>query len=341
MRAFVTGIAGFAGSHLAELLLGRGVEVHGLVLDGGDCENLEGCSAGAAAGRLHLHHGNVQDGNLLRDLVKGIRPEQVYHLAALSSVRRSQEDPGETFRVNVLGTWNVLEAVRHGGNRPRVLLVSSAEAYGESAQQPRPLREEDPLLPMTPYGASKAAGELLAGRYGGKNGLDIVRVRPFPHTGPRHAANFVFSDFAKQLAEIEAGVREPVIRTGNLDVRRDITDVRDMVRAYWLAVERGEGGMVYNVCSEAVYSLREVVERLRAQAPMAVPVVTEPGRLRHHDVQILWGSNQRFRERTGWTPEIPLERTLADLVAYWRARLPGVGGQARLGTRETGMHPNR
>ena len=326
----MTGVAGFAGSHLADLLISEGVDVYGLVMPGGSLENLHEVRGDPLrADRLRLVGADIADGESLAGIVKEICPDQVYHLAAASSVRRSLEDPGETLRVNVLGSRNLLEAIRRAAIRPRILLVSSAEAYGESAQLPRPLQEDDPLLPVSPYGASKAAAEAVACRYVADFDLDIIRVRPFPHTGPRHAPNFVFPDWARQLAEIEAGVREPVIRTGSLDVRRDITDVRDMVRAYWLGLARGERGAVYNVCSEAVYSLREVVEVLCGEISLAVRVVTEPGRLRPHDLPTLVGCCRRFGERTGWAATIPLARTLGDLIAYWRVRL-GQSGDPRI-----------
>ncbi len=322
----MTGVAGFAGSHLTDLLISQGVDVYGLVMPGASLENLHEIRGDPLrADRLRLVEADIVDEQSLSGIVKDICPDQVYHLAAASSVRRSLDDPGETFRVNVLGSRHLLEAIRRAAIRPRILLVSSAEAYGESAQLPRPLQEDDPLLPVSPYGTSKAAAEAVACRYVADFGLDIIRVRPFPHTGPRHAPHFVFPDFARQVVEIEAGVREPVIRTGSLEIRRDITDVRDMVRAYWLGLARGEGGAVYNLCSEAVYSLREVVEVLRAEIALAVRVVTEPERLRPHDLPTLVGSCRRFRERTGWAATIPLARTLGDLIAYWRVHL----GQSR------------
>ena len=331
LKALVTGVAGFAGSHLADLLISEGIDVYGLVMPGGSLENLhEVWGDPLRADRLRLVEADIADGESLAGTMEEIRPDHVYHLAAASSVRQSLEDPGETFRVNVLGSRNLFEAIRRAAIRPRVLLVSSAEAYGESAHLPRPLQEDDPLLPVSPYGASKAAAEAVAYRYSADFGLDVIRVRPFPHTGSRHAPHFVFPDFARQVVEIEAGIREPVIRTGSLEVRRDITDVRDMVRAYWLALARGESGAVYNLCSEAVHSLREVVDLLCAQTSLAVTVVTAPERLRPHDLAVLAGNNRRFRDQTGWVPMIPLARTLGDLVAYWRIRLRG-SGNSRFG----------
>lgn len=320
MRAFVTGIAGFVGSHLAEMLIARGVQVHGLIMPGGPLENLDeirGNPMSAAA--LRLYEADLGDLERLMTVIEEVRPEQVYHLAAASSVRRSLENPGEAFQVNVMGTRNLLEAMRRAGISPRILLVSSAEVYGESARLPRPLREDDSLLPVTPYGASKAAAELIARRYVEEFGLDIVRVRPFPHTGPRHAPNFVFSDWARQLAEIETGRRPPRLQVGNLDVRRDLSDVRDVVEAYWLALGRGETGAVYNVCSGRVYALREVLNILVGLTDLDVEVVADYKRLRPHDVEVLAGRFEALRARTGWEATRPLNQTLGDLLSHWRA----------------------
>ena len=320
MRALVTGAAGFAGSHLAELLLSRGAEVFGLVVPGGSLENLEEVRGHPQrAGRLHLTEADIVHHEHLVGIVADVRPDQVYHLAAVSSVRRSVQDPGETFRVNTVGTRNLLEAIRRAEIRPRILIVSSAEAYGESADLPRPLREDDPLLPVSPYGASKAAAEAVACRYGSQHGLPIVRVRPFPHTGPRHAPQFVFPDWARQLAEAEAGRRPPKLSVGNLDVRRDLSDVRDIVAAYVLALERGEAGTVYNVCGGRVYTLREVLQVLIGLTRLKVEVVIEPERLRPQDLYVLAGSPEALHARTGWEASTPLTRTLRDLLFHWRA----------------------
>jgi GDP-4-dehydro-6-deoxy-D-mannose reductase len=321
LRALVTGVAGFAGSHLAELLIARGGEVHGLVLPKVPLENLSEIQGDPRRTRaIRLHEGDLTDPNRLREVVKAVSPDQVYHLAAAASVRSSLENPAETFQVNTLGTRNLLEAVRRAGARPRILVVSSAEAYGASANLGRPLREEDPLLPVSPYGASKAAAEAVAVRYGTECGLDIVRVRPFPHTGPRHSPQFVFPDWARQLAEAEAGRRPLRLHVGNLEVRRDLSDVRDVVRAYVLALEQGQAGAVYNVCSERGYTLREVLEKMIRLARLDVEVVTEEDRLRPQDLKFLVGTAQALHARTGWEAATPLIRTLEDLLAYWRTR---------------------
>jgi GDP-4-dehydro-6-deoxy-D-mannose reductase len=199
--------------------------------------------------------------------------------------------------------------------------VSSAEVYGESANAPGLLTEDAPLLPVSPYGNSKAAAELLACRYGREDGLDVVRVRPFPHTGPRHAPIFVYPDLARQLAEVRAGIRPPRLEVGDLEVRRDLSDVGDMVEGYILALARGERGAVYNLCSGRVVSLRDVLDLLIGLAGVHVDVVTRPDRLRSHDLPVLAGSNRAFCERTGWQPTRPLESTLRGLLDYCRMQL--------------------
>lgn len=321
LRALVTGVAGFAGSHLAELLISQGVDVYGLVFPGSSLENLDGIRRDPLrAGRLRLVESDIVHGESLAEIVQETHPHQVYHLAAASSVRRSLEDPCQTFRVNVLGTRNLLDAIRRAGITPRILVVSSAEAYGESANLPRPLCEEDPLLPVSPYGASKAAAEAIASRYGREFNLEIIRVRPFPHTGPRQAPQFVFPDWARQLAEIEARRRPLRLQVGNLDIRRDLCDVRDVVVAYALALERGQPGAVYNVCNGRAYTLREVLDILIGLTSLPVEVVPERERLRPHDLQVLVGTPLALQSSTGWKASIALTQTLDDLLLYWRKR---------------------
>jgi GDP-4-dehydro-6-deoxy-D-mannose reductase len=321
MRALVTGAVGFAGSHLCELLLAQGMDVYGVAVPGGPLDNLHEVRASAPRpDALRIVEADIVDGEGLEAALAGIRLDRVFHLAAVSSVRDSMELPAKTFQVNTVGTRNLLEAVRRAGNKPRILVVSSAEAYGESANLGRPLREEDPLLPVSPYGASKAGAEAVALTYAGEFNLDIIRVRPFPHTGPRHAPQFAFADWAHQLAEIEAGRRLPRLHVGNLEVRRDLSDVRDVVVAYALALERGRTGAVYNVCSGRSYTLREVLEAMIGLTRLKVEVTTEGGRLRSQDLKSLVGTAQALHAQTGWEAATPLNRTLGDLLAYWRKR---------------------
>jgi GDP-4-dehydro-6-deoxy-D-mannose reductase len=326
MRAFVTGAAGFAGSFLSECLLASGREVFGLVQNRHDVPNLVEALAGPRAASLHLVEGDLRNAVALRDAVREVGPDEVYHLAAQSSVRHSLENPAETFRVNVGGTQAVLEAARMAGCPVRVLCVGSAEAYGESARLGRPLEETDPLLPASPYGSSKAAAEAAALRCGETHGLHVVRVRPFPHTGPRHAPQFVYPDLARQLCEIRGGRRAARIQVGHLEARRDLSDVRDVAAAYVAALERGEPGGVYNVCSGQSATVREVLQAMMALAGVNTEVVVQPDRLRPHDLDALTGNGLALRARTGWAPRIPLETTLGDLLAYWEVRYGGAHG---------------
>jgi GDP-4-dehydro-6-deoxy-D-mannose reductase len=326
-RAFVTGAAGFAGSYLTEHLLACGREVFGLVLDRADVSNLAQALAGERAAALHLVEGELCDERVLADLVRDSRPDEIYHLAAQSSVRRSLEDPALTFQVNVLGTQAVLEAACRGANRARILCVGSADAYGESARAGRRLEEGDPLLPVSPYGSSKAAAEEIARRYGAERGLHVVRVRPFPHTGPRHSAQFVYPDLARQLCEIRAGRRAARIEIGHAEVRRDLSDARDVAGAYVLSLERGEAKAVYNVCSGRSISVREALQIMMDLSGVSAEVIVQADRLRPHDLETLEGSSRALRARTGWDPRVPLETTLRDLLAYWEARSALPGGE--------------
>jgi GDP-4-dehydro-6-deoxy-D-mannose reductase len=319
MRAFVTGAAGFAGSYLVEHLLACGREVFGLVLNRRDLSNLAQALTGERRTFLHLVDGDLRDEAALRGAVREIRPDEIYHLAAQSSVRQSLKDPAGTFQVNVLGTQAVLEASRRAACGPRVLCVGSADAYGESARLGRPVGEGDPLLPVSPYGSSKAAAEEVARRYGAEHGLHVVRVRPFPHTGPRQTPQFVYPDLAWQLCEIRAGRRAAQIHVGHLEVRRDLSDVRDVVAAYVLALERGEPGAVYNVCCGRSVSVRDGLRIMMNLLDVAAEVVVQADRLRPYDLETLAGSFQALHGRTGWTPRIPLETTFRDLLAYWSA----------------------
>lgn len=321
IRSLVTGAAGFVGSHLTDLLLARGREVFALIQPGLPTDNLADALAGPAADRLHLIAGDLLDAAGMARCLAEVQPHEVYHLAALASVRQSLDDPAMTFAVNVLGTQRLLDAALAACPGARLLSVGSGEAYGESSRHGRPLTEEEPLQPVTPYGSSKAAAEQLGCRYGRERGLDIVRVRPFPHTGPRHATQFVFPNFARQLAEIRAGLRPPALEVGDLQVRRDLLDVRDVVAAYVLALERGERGAVYNVCSGHGWLLREVLDLLIAAAGLQVDVAVRRERLRRQDLESLVGDPSAFEARTGWRPAIPLPRTLQDLLDYWGARL--------------------
>jgi len=317
MRILITGITGFAGSHLAELALGRnGVEVYGTLRNRSRLENIEHLLP-----RLHLVECDIRDPFAVQNVIRDVTPDRVFHLAAQSFVPTSWVAPEETITTNVLGQLNLLEAIRQLRPETRIQIACSSEEYGLVHPDEVPITEDNPLRPLSPYGVSKVAQDLLGYQYHASYGLHIVRTRAFNHTGPRRGEIFATSSFAKQVAEIEAGLKPPVIQCGNLDAIRDFTDVRDMVRAYWLALEHGEPGEAYVVASGKAYAIREVLELLLAAAKRPISVEVDPQRLRPSDVALLLGDASRFRARTGWRPEIAFAQTMADLLAFWRRQV--------------------
>lgn len=323
MRAFITGIGGFAGSHLADRLAAEGFEVGGLILSGTSLDNLEPLLARGGSLRDRLFEGDIRDPWTIREAIRSAQPERIYHLAGIASVQESLERPSETYAVNLLGSLNVLEATRLEAPEAWILLVSSADAYGRCPQEVQLIGEEQPLLPLTPYGASKAATEILGSQYAAGYGLWVVRVRPFNHIGPRQSPRFVTASIARQLAEIEAGRREPVLRVGDLSARLDFTDVRDVVRAYSLILERGERGGVYNVCSGKGVEVGEILQRLLEMVRGPVRIEEDPERVRAMDIPTKIGDPGRIRAAMGWAPTFDLQTTLRDLLDYWRARVVG------------------
>ncbi len=315
MRLLVTGAGGFVGGHLVDFLHAEqpGVEIHGVVLPHG------GVSWHAASG-ARVVEADLNDPVAATAVVEEVRPERVLHLAGQSSVHLSWLDPGGTMRTNVLGIVHLLDAVRRQGLRPAVLVVGSAEEYGAVEPEEMPIREDAPLRPASPYAVSKVAQGALALLYGPAGGLRVVLTRTFHHTGPGRGEAFAESSFARQIAEIEAGLRPAVLKVGNLDAVRDFTDVRDVVRAYWMLLERGEAGVAYNVCSGTGRPVRQLLDLLLAASSARVEVRVDPERLRRSDVPAQVGDPSRLRAATGWEPRIPLERTLRDLLDDWRAR---------------------
>jgi GDP-4-dehydro-6-deoxy-D-mannose reductase len=291
--AFVTGGGGFAGQHLLAAL----------------------DEPVTAPVREEL---DLLDGAAVRSVLRDARPSLVFHLAALASVGRSWDQPAETLLGNLEMTVNLLEAVRIEVPRAAVLVVSSGEVYGPPKRLP--VDESAPLRPQNPYAVSKAACDLLAGQYADAHGLRVVRTRAFNHAGPGQSEEYVVGTLTRQVAEAEAaGLSEVVLRTGNVDSARDFTDVRDVVRAYVAAAQLPPGA--YNVCSGHAVSVRELIELLRAAARVEIRHEVDPERVRAHDVPEVRGSAERLRAATGWTPEIPLEHTVADALEEWRRRL--------------------
>jgi len=318
MRALITGITGFAGSHLADYLLADHpeVEVYGIYRWRSRRDNIEHLDD-----RLTLLEADLRDYTSLHHLLEEAQPDYIFHLAAQSFVPSSWRAPGETLTTNIAGQTNLFEAVRALGLDPTIQIACSSEEYGLVHPDEVPIQETNPLRPLSPYAVSKVGQDFLGYQYFQSYGLKVLRTRGFNHTGPRRGSVFVASNFSLQVASIEAGLQEPVIRVGNLDAVRDFTDVRDMVRAYWLSVVKGRPGEVYNICSGTGITMRELLDRILAMAKVEVSVETDPERLRPSDVEMLIGDGSKFEADTGWKPEIPLEKTLSDLLDYWRDRI--------------------
>ncbi len=317
MRVLITGLTGFVGSHLADYLLARGdVEVYGTHRWRSRMDTVE-----HLRGRVQLVECELRDASAVRSVMARVRPDRVFHLAAQSYVPTSWRAPGETLTGNVMIQLNLFEVARELGLPTRFQIAGSSEEYGRVLPHEVPIREENPLRPLSPYAVSKVTQDLLAYQYWMSYRLPIVRTRGFNHTGPRRGEVFVTSNFARQIAEIEKGLREPVVWVGNLEAVRDFTDVRDMVRAYWLALEHGEPGEVYNICSGRGYSIRNVLEILLDLAHVKVEVREDPARLRPSDVLVLLGDCTKLRSVTGWEPTIPFEVTLRDILDHWRQRI--------------------
>ena len=299
MRALVTGAGGFVGVHLVRHLEQQGDDVIQLErrVDGID----------------------IADADALTDAVVAAKPEAVYHLAGAADVGGSWAAPRETFLANALGTLNVLEASRQAGAE-RVLAVTSADVYGRVTVDELPLGEDRPLRPVSPYAASKVAADALAQQAWLGHRLPVVRVRAFNHLGPGQSDRFLAPSIAARIArnERDGGDDVPI---GNMNPRRDVTDVRDVVRAYRLLVEAGEPGAVYNVCRGSAVSVQEIAEALLAKASRPMRLVSDPGLQRPVDIPVLVGDNTSLRDATGWEPTIALDQTLSDVLADWRARL--------------------
>ncbi|HET7903193.1 MAG TPA: GDP-mannose 4,6-dehydratase [Candidatus Eisenbacteria bacterium] len=315
MRILVTGAAGFVGRHL--LGMWEGAEIHGA--DQGPLEAIP--DAAPLRARLASYRPmDVADAAAVVEGVRGVRPDAIVHLAAQSSGAASLERPAETYRANAIGALNLLEAVRTEAPGAMLLLVGSADAYGSGAPGTR-IREDAPLRPKNPYALSKAAQDALGELYAATYCLRVVRTRTFSHTGPGQRPQFALAAFAEQIARVEAGLQAPEIRVGTLDAVREYGDVRDVVAAYQALIARGEPGEAYNVCTGEGHRLRDLLDRLLAIAGVRADVVTDPSRTRARDVDHLVGDPAKIQARTGWSPRIPLDRTLTDLYQDARARV--------------------
>jgi GDP-4-dehydro-6-deoxy-D-mannose reductase len=318
VRALITGYTGFAGSHLADYILKNhpDVEVYGIKRWRSRTENVDHLS-----GKVKVLHCDLRDAVSTHNVLKEIKPDRIFHLAAQSFVPTSWEAPSDTITTNVISQINIFEAVRELKLQSRIQLACSSEEYGMVYENEVPIKETNPLRPLSPYAVSKVTQDYLGYQYNKSYGIFIVRTRGFNHTGPRRGDVFVTSNFAKQIAEIEKGKKPPTIFVGNLEAKRDFTDVRDMVRAYWLSLEKGEPGEVYNLSSNSTHSIQSMLDKLLSFSTIKIEVKQDPARMRPSDVMILWGDNSKFVKQTGWKPEIPFEKTMKDLLDFWRERV--------------------
>jgi GDP-4-dehydro-6-deoxy-D-mannose reductase len=321
VRFFVTGIGGFAGTHLAEHLLAGGDEVTGTVTARPDRPTLRALAARHPRfdpGRLATV--DVGDRAGLARALATSAPDGIFHLAGIAFAPRAELDAARTFAVNVLGTLNLLAAAEEAAPRARIVIAGSADAYGAIAPEELPIGEDTPFRPVNVYGLTKAAVDMAGYQRWWTAGTPIVRARPFNHTGPGQSPDFVCSDFARQIARIEAGLAPPVLRVGNLSAVRDFSDVRDVVRGYRLLFEHGAPGSAYNLCSGTGTSVAAIVEALAAASGRRVECVEEPGRLRRREIPRAVGDPARAAA-LGWGPRIALADTLRDLLEDWRARI--------------------
>jgi GDP-4-dehydro-6-deoxy-D-mannose reductase len=307
VTVLVTGAAGFAGSHLLDRLAAGGARIVAW--------QRPGKHPPPARPGVTWQHVDIVDGAAVASAIADARPAAVYHCAGAAHVGKAWEQTTPTFEINVRGTHNLLEGLRRAGLRSKVLIPSSAMVYRSSGSV---MSEDDPLVPHSPYALSKLAQEMTGLRARG-DGLHVTIARSFNHVGPRQDPFFAASGFARRIADIEAGRWEPEIAVGNLDARRDIHDVRDTVRAYQLILEHGADGRAYNVCSGRAISIRALLDKLLAHARVPIAVRVDPSRYRPNDVPLLLGDPTRLTTELGWLPEISLDRTIDDLLAYWRS----------------------
>lgn len=316
-RVLITGITGLIGSHLADYLVTLpGVEVYGFKRWRSSGENVV-----HLRGRVEMIEGDIEDGSSVERALELAKPDRIFHLAAQSYPRESWDAPIATFNANVVGTINLLEAVRRKGLDPAIHIACSSAEYGFIRPEEVPITEDHALRPLSPYGVSKVAQELLGYQYHANFGLRTFMTRSFNHIGPRQGDRCSVQTFCQQVAEAEAGLREPVVYVGNLTPRRDFSDARDVVRALWLLAEGGAPGETYNLCSGRAPTIQEVLDLVLEQARVKVEVRVDPARLRPADEPILLGDNTKLCRCTGWAPEIPLRQSVGDILSFWRDRL--------------------
>ena len=319
MRVLITGVTGFAGSHLAEFILAEhpDAEIFGTMRWRSRTENIRDIES-----KIQFLECDLRDLSSAKQVMERVDPDRIFHLAAQSFVPSSWNAPAESLTTNILGQLNVFEAVRAMKTDPWIQIACSSEEYGMVYENELPIKETNPLRPLSPYAVSKVGQDYLGYQYCQSFGLKIIRTRGFNHDGPRRGDVFVSSNFAKQIVMIEKGKTPPIMYVGNLQARRDFTDVRDMVRGYWLSLDGNcVPGEAYNLCSGTDYCIQDVLDQLIEMSGQKVEVREDPERLRPSDVPVLLGDASKFKAATGWEPTIPYEQTLKDMLDYWRAEV--------------------
>ncbi|MFW6123903.1 MAG: GDP-mannose 4,6-dehydratase [Acidobacteriota bacterium] len=307
----MTGSTGFVGKHFLDLLKNKEVEISG-------CCYPDEPEPDQITPRRKILKLDIRSDKHLEEFIESSKPDYVLHLAAVSNVGQSWEKRKETFEINIIGTLNLFEALRKYASHARVIFISSSEVYGVPESDTKLLKESEPVQPVSPYALTKLNGEQLCRFYIQVEDLDIVTARSFPHTGPGQSPDFVCSDWARQIARIEKGFSSPLIKVGNIEVKRDFMDVRDVVEAYFSLMKRGKKGHVYNVSSGKSISLKNVLDILLRYAKVKIDVVTDESKMRKFDIPALTGDNQKIKNEISWMPKIALEKTLLDLLQYWR-----------------------
>lgn len=320
MKALITGITGFVGSHLAEYIISNHAEteIFGTKRWRSPKDNIRGI-----LDKIHLHDCDLRDLSSLIAVLNEVKPDFIFHLAAQSFVTTSFLAPVDTLECNVIGTTNLLEAIRITKIDPVIHICSSSEVYGQVTKDDLPIREDCPLRPVSPYAVSKVGEDMVAFMYWKAYGLKTIRTRMFTHSGARRGEVFVDSFFAQQIAKIELGLQKPILRVGNLDSVRTFADVRDTVRAYWLLLQKCAPGEVYNIGGDKTMTIREMLDRLLTLTTYKnkIEIVVDKSLIRPADVTLQIPSAEKFKTETNWQPVIPYDQTLQDMLDYWRREL--------------------
>jgi GDP-4-dehydro-6-deoxy-D-mannose reductase len=314
MKVLITGVGGFAGSHLADYIAGNtNAEIFGVLRDSEKSDNLQQIEE-----KIVLSTGEITDFQSIFKIMKEVKPDIIFHVAGQAFVPTSFEHAAETFKTNVIGTINIFEAVKACEISPRIIVVTSGEIYGETFGLPSLHTEQSIPQPVNPYAASKTSMDYIAQTYKKFEGLNIVIARPFNHTGPRQRPNFVCSSLAKQIVTIQKTKAPNILRVGNIKARRDFTDVRDIARGYWMLSQiDNKHNYIFNLCSGRIFSIEEIIALYEEIVGVKFELNVEPKRLRGYDIQMLAGSASAINHSVGWKAEIPLKKTLTDLLEYW------------------------